>query len=64
MDVKKIIGEEHTELWYNLCDKIFSNRKEVDFCIYEACEPFSRKCTNKNEVEKTMNKLLLRRKNK
>ena len=37
---------------------MFSNRKEVDKCIYEACEPISTMRLNN-----TMNKMLLRRKN-
>ena len=30
---------------------MFSNRKEVDNCNYEACEPISGECTSQNEVE-------------
>ena len=42
MGVKKIIEEENTELWWNLYDKMFSNRKEIDNFIYKACEPVSK----------------------
>ena len=41
---------------------MFSNRKEVENCIYEACESISREYTSDNEVKNTMNKLLLGRK--
>ena len=41
---------------------MFSDRKEEDNCIYEACESISRECTSDNEVKNTMNKLLLGRK--
>ena len=54
MDVKKKLKEgENTELWCNFCDRMFSNRKEIDDGIYEACEPVSSKCTSKNEARKT-----------
>ena len=49
---KQLIEEEHTMLWWNFFDKMFSNRKEVGNCIYEGCEPISREWTSKNYVEK------------
>ena len=42
---KQLTEEEHTELWWNFCDKMFSSRKEVDNCIYESCAHISRECT-------------------
>ena len=48
---KKLIKEEHTELWWHYCGKMFGNRKEVDNHIYEACETISSECTSKDEFE-------------
>ena len=37
-------GRKHWAL-AKFLDEMFSNRKEVDNCIYKACEPIPRECT-------------------
>ena len=49
--LKKHNQEEHTELWWNYCGKMFRSRKEVDNHMYEALKSTCHECTSKDEVD-------------
>ena len=49
--LKKLIQEEHIELWWNYCGKMFRNKKEVVSHISEACKSTCYEWTSKYEVK-------------